>query len=104
VELDAVDGQFAVGKAHDFLFGGLSSAEFSCHDLPVPSFGRTDAADAIGLLELANLFFHRACADAQDLGNLWNRNTWGFASDGNDLVLGFPRTFFASGPLEAWAK
>jgi len=60
VELDAVDGQFAVGKAHDFVFGGLSLAESSCHDLPVPALGRTDAADAIGLLELANLFFHGA--------------------------------------------
>jgi hypothetical protein len=62
--------------------------------LPVPSLGWSDAADAIGLLELANLFFHRACADAQDFGNLRNGNTWGFVGDGNNLVLGFPRTFF----------
>jgi hypothetical protein len=83
-----------VGKDHDFIFGGLSLAESSCHDLPVSALGRTDAADAIGLLELANLFFHRACADAQNLGNLRNGNTWRFAGNGNDLVLGFPRTFF----------
>jgi hypothetical protein len=94
VELDAVDGQFAVGEAHDFAFGGFASAESSYHDLPVPALGWSDAAEAFGLLELANLFFHGACADAQDLGNLRNENTWRFASDGNDLLLGFPRTFF----------
>jgi hypothetical protein len=60
--------------------------------LPVSTLGWSDAADAIGLLEMANLFFHGACADAQDFGNLRNGNTWGFAGDGNDLGLGFPRT------------
>ena len=54
----------AVGEAYGFALGGFVSAESSCHDLPVPTLGRTDAADAIGLLELANLFFHGACADA----------------------------------------
>ncbi len=93
MELDAVDGEVEVSEAHDFALWGFVSAESSCHDLPVPAFSWSDAAKAIGLLELANLFFHRACADAQDLGYLWNRNTWRFASDGNDLVLGFPRTF-----------
>jgi hypothetical protein len=28
--------------------------------LPVSALGRTDAAKALGLVELANLFFHRA--------------------------------------------
>jgi hypothetical protein len=46
------------------------------------------------LLELANLFFHGACADAQDLAHFRNGITWRFASNSNDLVLGFPRTFF----------
>ena len=69
VELDAVGGQFAVGEAHDFAFGGFASAGSSCHDLPVPALGWSDAADAIGLLDMANLFFHGACADAEDFGN-----------------------------------
>jgi len=87
VELDAVDGEVAVGEVHDFALWGFVSAESSCHDLPVPALGWSDAAEAIGLFELANLFFHGPCADAQDLGHLWNGNTWRFASDGNDLVL-----------------
>jgi hypothetical protein len=44
--------------------------------LPVPALGWSDAADAIGLLDMANLFFHGACAVAQDFGNLRNGNTW----------------------------
>ena len=95
VELDAVDGEGAVGEAHDFEFRGICVGRVSSsHGLPVATLGRSNAAKALGLLELANLFFHGACADAQDLGDLWNGNSWGFASDCNDLILGFPRTFF----------
>jgi hypothetical protein len=64
VELDAVDGQFAVGETHDFAFGGFASGESSFHDLPVSAFSWSDAAEALGLFELANLFFHGPCADA----------------------------------------
>ena len=64
MELDAVDGEVAVGEAHVFAFGGFASAESSFHDLPDPAFSWPDAEKALGLLELANLFFHGACADA----------------------------------------
>ena len=64
VELDAVDGQFAVGKAHNFASGGFAYAGHSFHDVPVPAFSWSDAAEALALLELANLFVHGACADA----------------------------------------
>ena len=30
----------------------------SCHELPVSALGWSDAVEALGLLELANLFFH----------------------------------------------
>ena len=39
-------------------------SESSFHDLPDPAFSWPDAEKALGLLELANLFFHGACADA----------------------------------------